>query len=115
MSWCGGSSPGRGGGPRALPAHVSAHRPRRPPAPFLSWSVLLRATLAESGYFHANEYRLPFGREYRPGYLSGASAAVVHEARDDPLYPRRGHFRFTDTQVSLRVLGGNNLVKGFVQ
>jgi outer membrane protein insertion porin family len=40
---------------------------------------------------------------------------VVNDTRDDPVDPRRGHFLLTDTQVSLRVLGGNTLVKGFVQ
>jgi outer membrane protein insertion porin family len=80
-----------------------------------SWSLILRETYAETRTFNTTENCLTFGREFCPGTLSGPSASVVHDTRDDPLDPRRGHFLLTDTQVSLRVLGGNTLVKGFVQ
>ena len=50
-----------------------------------------------------------------PGTISGPAASLVHDTRDDPLDPRRGHFLLTDTILSSRWLGGNTLVKGFVQ
>jgi len=80
-----------------------------------SWSLILRETYAETRTFNTTEDCLAFGREFCPGTLSGPSASLVHDTRDDPLDPRRGHFLLTDTQVSLHLLGGNTLVKGFVQ
>ena len=80
-----------------------------------SWSLILRETYAETRTFKTTEDCLAFGREFCPGTLSGPSASVVHDTRDDPLDPRRGHFLLTDLQLSSRWLGGNTLVKGFVQ
>jgi outer membrane protein insertion porin family len=80
-----------------------------------SWSLILRETYAETRTFNTTEDCLAFGREFCPGTLSGPSASVVHDTRDDPVDPRRGHFLLTDTQLSHRVLGGNTLVKGYVQ
>ena len=80
-----------------------------------SWSVILRETYEETRTFNTSEDCLRFGREFCPGTLSGPSASFVHDTRDDPLDPRRGHFFLTDGLVSHRWLGGNTLVKGFVQ
>jgi len=80
-----------------------------------SWSLILRETYEETRTFKTNEDCLTFGREFCPGTISGPSASVVHDTRDDPLDPRRGHFLLTDTLLSHRLLGGNTLVKGFVQ
>jgi len=80
-----------------------------------TWSLILRETYAETRTFNTTEPCLTFGREFCPGTISGPSASLVYDTRDDPVDPRRGHFLLTDTQVSLRVLGGNTLVKGFVQ
>ena len=80
-----------------------------------TWSLILRETYAETRTFNTTEPCLTFGREFCPGTISGPSASVVYDTRDDPVDPRRGHFLLTDTQVSLRALGGNTLVKGFVQ
>jgi outer membrane protein insertion porin family len=80
-----------------------------------NWSLILRETYAETRTFNTSEDCLTFGREFCPGTISGPSASVVHDTRDDPVDPRRGHFLLTDGLVSLRWLGGNTLVKGFVQ
>jgi outer membrane protein insertion porin family len=80
-----------------------------------NWSLILRETYEETRTFNTSEDCLRFGREYCPGMISGPSASLVHDTRDDPLDPRRGHFLLTDGLVSLRWLGGNTLVKGFVQ
>jgi outer membrane protein insertion porin family len=80
-----------------------------------NWSVILRETYEETRTFNTSEDCLTFGREFCPGTLSGPSASLVHDTRDDPLDPRRGHFLLTDGLFSHRWLGGNTLVKGFVQ
>jgi outer membrane translocation and assembly module TamA len=80
-----------------------------------SWSLILRETYAETRTFNTTEDCLTFGREFCPGTISGPSASVVHDTRDDPVDPRRGHFLLNDLLISHRVLGGNTLVKGFVQ
>jgi outer membrane protein insertion porin family len=79
------------------------------------WSVILRETYEETRTFNTSEDCLTFGREFCPGTLSGPSASFVHDTRDDALDPRRGHFLSTDGLVSHHWLGGNTLVKGFVQ
>jgi outer membrane protein insertion porin family len=80
-----------------------------------SWSLILRETYAETRTFNTTEDCLTFGREFCPGTISGPSASVVHDTRDDPVDPRRGHFLLNDLLISHRFLGGNTLVKGFVQ
>jgi outer membrane protein insertion porin family len=54
-------------------------------------------------------------RQFRNYTVSGPSASVVYDTRDDPLEPRRGRFLGTDLQLSLEPLGGDSFVKGFVQ
>jgi outer membrane protein insertion porin family len=55
------------------------------------------------------------GREFTNSTVSGPSASVVHDTRDDPLDPRRGGFASADVQLSHVVLGGDSFVKGFLQ
>ena len=80
-----------------------------------SWRLILRETYEETRTYDTTQDCLTFGREFCPGTLSGPSASLVHDTRDDPLDPRRGLFLLTDGLLSLHVLGGNTLVKGFVQ
>ena len=47
--------------------------------------------------------------------LSGPSASLVYDARDDPLEPRRGSFLGSDVALSLPVLGAARFFKGFFQ
>jgi outer membrane protein insertion porin family len=79
------------------------------------WNLVLRETYEEGRTFKTQEDCLELGRAFCPHTLSGPSASLVHDTRDDALDPGRGHFFLTDAQVSHRLLGGNTLVKGFVQ
>ena len=81
-----------------------------------SWSLILRYTYQETRTFNITEDCLTRSTASSARARSpGPSASVVHDTRDDPLDPRRGHFLRADAQVSLRVLGGDTFVKGFVQ
>ena len=79
------------------------------------WSLILRETYAETRTFNTTEDCLAFGREFCPGTISGPSASVVYDTRDDPVDPHRGNFVLNDLLLSARVLGGNTLVKGYLQ
>jgi len=54
-------------------------------------------------------------RQFRNYTVSGPSASVLYDTRDDPLEPRRGRFVGADLQLSLRALGGSSFMKGFLQ
>ena len=54
-------------------------------------------------------------RQYRTYTVSGPSASLVFDTRDDPLEPRRGLFLGADAQLSLAALGGESYLRGFVQ
>jgi len=54
-------------------------------------------------------------RQFRNYTVSGPSASMLYDTRDDPLEPRRGHFMGADLQLSLRALGGSSFMKGFLQ
>jgi len=54
-------------------------------------------------------------RQFRNYTVSGPSASMLYDTRDDPLEPRRGQFMGADLQLSLRALGGGSFLKGFLQ
>lgn len=54
-------------------------------------------------------------RQFRNYTVSGPSASLVYDTRDDPLEPRRGQFLGADLQLSLKGLGGDSFLKGFLQ
>jgi outer membrane protein assembly factor BamA len=54
-------------------------------------------------------------REFRDYAVSGPSASILRDTRDDPLEPTRGTFLGADGQLSLAPLGGASYVKGFLQ
>ena len=54
-------------------------------------------------------------REFRDYAVSGPSASILRDTRDDPLEPTRGTFLGADGQLSLRPLGGASYAKGFLQ
>jgi outer membrane protein insertion porin family len=67
---------------------------------------------------HVFDIKVPIGeidRQFRTYTLSGPSASLVYETRDDPLEPRRGSFMGTDLSLSLPVLGAARFVKGYFQ
>ena len=79
------------------------------------WNLVLRQTYQQIRTYNVVEDCLALDRQFCPATISGPSASVVTDTRDDPLDPRRGYFFLTDAQVSHRVLGGDTLVKAFVQ
>ena len=79
------------------------------------WNLVLRQTYQEIRTFNVVEDCLALDRQFCPATLSGPSASLVTDTRDDPLDPRRGYFLLTDAQLSHRVLGGDTLMKAFVQ
>jgi outer membrane protein assembly factor BamA len=54
-------------------------------------------------------------RQYRTYAVSGPSASVVYDSRDDPLEPKRGLFLGADLQLSLSALGGVDYLRSFLQ
>jgi outer membrane protein assembly factor BamA len=54
-------------------------------------------------------------REFRTYTTSGPSVSLVNDTRDNPLDPRRGHFVGADVELSLRALGGDAFLKGYLQ
>jgi outer membrane protein insertion porin family len=79
------------------------------------WSVILRATYQRTRTYRQTEDCLDVDRQFCPSTLSGPSASVVHDSRDDALDPRRGFFALMDGQFSHAVLGGDSLLKVFLQ
>ena len=79
------------------------------------WNLVLRQTYQEIRTYNVVEDCLALDRQFCPATLSGPSASLVGDTRDDPLDPRRGYFLLTDAQLSHRVLGGDTLLKAFVQ
>ncbi|HLA77349.1 MAG TPA: BamA/TamA family outer membrane protein [Vicinamibacteria bacterium] len=55
------------------------------------------------------------GRDFASSTTAGPSTALVHDTRDDPLEPKRGHFVSADLQFSSVSLGGDSFLKGFFQ
>jgi outer membrane protein insertion porin family len=54
-------------------------------------------------------------REFASSAKAGPSTSVVFDTRDDALEPHRGAFLGADVQLSLKALGGENFVKGYLQ
>jgi outer membrane protein insertion porin family len=79
-----------------------------------AWSLIARYTYQLIDTFNiVNPDEV--GREFTSSTVSGPSASLVHDTRDDPLDPRRGRFASADVQLSHEVLGGDSFVKGFLQ
>ncbi len=79
------------------------------------FNLVLRETYQQIRTYNVVEDCLALDRQFCPATISGPSASLVSDTRDDPLDPRRGYFLLTDAQVSHRALGGDTLVKAFVQ
>ena len=78
------------------------------------WNLALRETYEETRTYNVIEDCLTLDRQFCPATVSGPSASIVGDTRDNPLDPRRGHFVLADAQLSLAALGGDPLVKAFV-
>jgi outer membrane protein insertion porin family len=79
-----------------------------------TWDLILRYTYQRTDSFNITSPG-QVGREFSFSTFSGPASSVVNDTRDDPLDPRRGRFLSADVQLSLRPLGGDSFLKGFVQ
>jgi len=78
------------------------------------WSLILRYTYQETHSFNiVNPDEVD--REFTNSTISGPSASVVRDTRDDPLEPHDGVFASSDLQLSSEVLGGDSFAKAFLQ
>jgi len=78
-------------------------------------SLILRYLYQDTNVFNIEVPIEEIDRQYRTYTVSGPSASVVWDTRDDPLDPRRGNFLGADLQISLEALGGVPYLKSFVQ
>lgn len=79
------------------------------------FNLLVREVYQRTRTYRLTEDCLVVDRQFCPSTLSGPAASLVFDTRDDALDPRRGYFGLLDGQFSQRALGGDNLVKGYVQ
>jgi outer membrane protein assembly factor BamA len=78
-------------------------------------SLILRYQLQDTSVYDVAVPIEEIDRQYRTYTVSGPSASLVFDTRDDPLEPRRGSFLSTDLQLSLAALGGESYLRGFFQ
>lgn len=79
------------------------------------WNLIVRYTYQQTSTFGVKIPLDEVDRQYQSSTVSGPSASVINDTRDDPLEPRRGHFLGADVQFTSRLLGGDTFVKAFVQ
>jgi outer membrane protein assembly factor BamA len=78
-------------------------------------SLILRYLYQDTYVFNVEVPIDEIDRQYRTYAVSGPSASVVFDTRDDPLEPRRGLFLGADLQLSLEALGGVSYLRSFLQ
>jgi outer membrane protein insertion porin family len=78
-------------------------------------SLILRYLYQNTNVFNIEVPIEEIDRQYRTYTVSGPSASVVFDSRDDPLEPKHGIFLGADLQLSLQALGGESYLKGFLQ
>ncbi len=78
-------------------------------------SLILRYLYQDTNVYNIEVPIEELDRQYRTYAVSGPSASVVFDSRDDPLEPRRGLFLAADAQLSLDALGGVSYLRGFFQ
>jgi outer membrane protein assembly factor BamA len=78
-------------------------------------SLIARYVYQDTHVFNIEVPIEELDRQYRTYAVSGPSASVIFDTRDDPLEPRRGIFLGADLQLSLQPLGGVSYLKGFFQ
>jgi outer membrane protein assembly factor BamA len=78
-------------------------------------SLILRYLYQDTNVYNIEVPIDEIDRQYRTYAVSGPSASVVFDTRDDPLEPKRGLFLGTDLQLSASALGGVSYLRGFLQ
>jgi len=79
------------------------------------WNLAVRESYQVIRTYNIVEDCLSLDRQFCPATLSGPSASLVGDTRDDPLDPSRGVFLLADAQLSLAALGGDRLATAFLQ
>ncbi len=77
--------------------------------------LILRLSYQDTNTFNVQVPCEEVDRRLCDATVSGPSATIIQDSRDDPLSPTEGHFLGADLQLSHRVLGGDSFVKGFFQ
>jgi outer membrane protein insertion porin family len=80
-----------------------------------STSLILRYLYQDTNVFNVDVPIDEIDRQYRTYTVSGPSASVIFDTRDDPLEPKRGIFVGADLQLSLEALGGVSYLRSFLQ
>jgi outer membrane protein assembly complex protein YaeT len=78
-------------------------------------SLILRYLYQDTFVYNVEGSIDAIDRQYRTYTVSGPSASVVFDTRDDPLEPRRGFFVGADLQLSASALGGESYLRSFLQ
>jgi outer membrane protein insertion porin family len=78
-------------------------------------SLILRYLYQDTNVFNIEGSLDAIDRQYRTYAVSGPSASVLFDTRDDPLEPRRGIFLGADVQLSLDAFGGESYLRSFFQ
>jgi outer membrane protein assembly factor BamA len=78
-------------------------------------SLLLRYLYQDTNVFNIGVPIDELDRQYRTYAVSGPSASVIFDSRDDPLEPKRGLLLGADLQLSLEALGGVSYLRSFLQ
>jgi outer membrane protein assembly factor BamA len=78
-------------------------------------SLILRYLYQDTNVYNIEVPIDEIDRQYRTYAVSGPSASVVFDTRDDPLEPKRGLFLGADLQLSASALGGESYLRGFFQ
>jgi outer membrane protein assembly factor BamA len=78
-------------------------------------SLLLRYLYQDTNVFNIEVPIDELDRQYRTYAVSGPSASVIFDSRDDPLEPKRGLLLGADLQLSLDALGGVSYLRSFLQ
>ena len=78
-------------------------------------SLILRYLYQDTHVFNIVGSIDAIDRQYRTYAVSGPSASVLFDTRDDPLEPKRGVFLGADLQLSLDALGGVSYLRSFLQ
>jgi outer membrane protein insertion porin family len=78
-------------------------------------SLILRYIYQDTNVYNIEVPIDELDRQYRTYTVSGPSASVVFDARDDPLEPKHGLFLGADLQLSAKTLGGVSYLRGFFQ
>jgi outer membrane protein insertion porin family len=78
-------------------------------------SLILRYIYQDTNVYNVEVPIDELDRQYRTYTVSGPSASVIFDARDDPLEPKHGLFLGADLQLSAKALGGVSYLRGFFQ